>query len=98
MNGGLDKVSYIIKRQGLGLVIIIVHFKNAGMKFVVNQHKYITYRSKGEDLTVIPLHACNYMHFCGQPSYVNRSQRLCNIIFWCCTGLFNQTCVDDVNV
>ena len=25
MNGGLDKVSYIIKRQGLGLVIIIVH-------------------------------------------------------------------------
>ena len=32
MNGGLDKVSYIIKRQGLGLVIIIVHFKSAGMK------------------------------------------------------------------
>ena len=29
MNGGLDKVSYIIKRQGLGLVIIIVHFKSA---------------------------------------------------------------------
>ena len=25
MNGGLDKVSYIIKRPGLGLVIIIVH-------------------------------------------------------------------------
>ena len=25
MNGGLDKVSNIIKRQGLGLVIIIVH-------------------------------------------------------------------------
>ena len=25
MNGGLDKVSYIIKRQGLGLVTIIVH-------------------------------------------------------------------------
>ena len=25
MNGGLDKVSYIIKRQDLGLVIIIVH-------------------------------------------------------------------------
>ena len=32
MNGGLDKVSYIIKRQGLSLVIIIVHFKSAGMK------------------------------------------------------------------
>ena len=32
MNGGLDKVSYIIKRQGLGLVIISVHFKSAGMK------------------------------------------------------------------
>ena len=31
MNGGLDKVSYIIKRQGLGLAIIIVH-KSAGMK------------------------------------------------------------------
>ena len=30
MNGGLDKVSYIIKRQGLGLVIIIV--QSAGMK------------------------------------------------------------------
>ena len=46
------------------------------------------YRSKGEDLTVIALHTCNYMHFCGQPSYVIRSQRLnfkCNIIFWCCT-------------
>ena len=39
MNGGLDKVSYIIKRQGLGLVIIIVHFKSASIeKFVVNQH------------------------------------------------------------
>ena len=49
MNGGLDKVSYIIKRQGLGLVIIIVQCWYE--KFVVNQHKYITYRSKGEDLT-----------------------------------------------
>ena len=53
MNGGLDKVSYIIKRQGLGLVLIIVHFKSAGIaRFVVNQHKYINYRSKGECLTV----------------------------------------------
>ena len=25
MNGGLEKVSFMIKRQGLGLVIIIVH-------------------------------------------------------------------------
>ena len=32
MNGGLVKVSYIIKRQGLGLVMIIVHLKSAGMK------------------------------------------------------------------
>ena len=89
MNGGLDKVSCIIERQGLGLVIIIVHFKSADQyeKFVVNQHKYITYDT-------ITIHACNYLHFCGQP----RSQRLCNIIFWCCTGLFNQTCVDAVNV
>ena len=64
MNGGLDKVSYIIKRQGLGLVIIIVHVKSAGIeKFVVNQHKYINYRSKGEGLTVIQSYACNYMHF-----------------------------------
>ena len=84
MNGGLEKVSFTIKRQGLGLVII----KCLYGKFVVDQHKYITYRSKGEDLTVITLHACNYMLFSGQPSYVNRSQRLnftCNIIFWCCT-------------
>ena len=83
MNGGLDEESYIIQRQGLGLVIIMC-IKCWYEKFVVNQHKYNTYRSKGEDLTVIPLHACNYMHFCGQPSYVNRSQRLnfkCNIIF-----------------
>ena len=29
MNGGLDKVSYIIKSQGLGLAIITVHFKSA---------------------------------------------------------------------
>ena len=48
MNGVLDKVSNIIKRQGLGLVIIIVHFKSAGIeKFIINQHKYINYRSKG---------------------------------------------------
>ena len=38
MNGWLDKVSYITKRQGLRLVIIIMHFKSAGIeKFVVNQ-------------------------------------------------------------
>ena len=54
MNGRLDKVSYVIKRHGLGLFIIIVHFKSAGIeKFVVNQLKYINYRSKGEGLTVI---------------------------------------------
>ena len=49
MNGGLGKVSNIIKRQGLGLVIFIVHYCWYE-KFVVNEHKYITYRSKGEDL------------------------------------------------
>ena len=31
MNGGLDLVSYIIKIKGLGLVVIIMHFKCAGM-------------------------------------------------------------------
>ena len=36
MNGVLDKVSYIIKRQGLGLVIIIVHFKSAGIEKFIN--------------------------------------------------------------
>ena len=49
MNGGLDKVSNIIKRQGLGLAIILC-IKCWYEKFVVNQHKYITYRSKGENL------------------------------------------------
>ena len=59
MNGGLDKVSYIIKRQGLGLVITTVHFESAGIeKFVVNQHKYINYRSKGEVLTVCDTNIC----------------------------------------
>ena len=70
MNGGLDKVSYIIKRQGFGLVLIIVHVKSAGIeKFVVNQHKYINYRSKGEGLTVCDTtYACNHVHFCvGNP-------------------------------
>ena len=59
MNGVLDKVSYIIKRQGLGLVIIIVHFKSAGIeKFIINQHKYINYRSKGGGLTVCDTIIC----------------------------------------
>ena len=59
MNGVLDKISYIIKRQGLGLVIIIVHFKSAGIeKFITNQHKYINYRSKGEGLTVCDTIIC----------------------------------------
>ena len=59
MNGVLDKVSYIIKRQGLGLVIIIVHFKSAGIeKFIINQHKYINCRSKGEGLTVCDTIIC----------------------------------------
>ena len=43
MNGVLDKVSYIIKRQGLGLFIIIVHFKSAGIeKFIINHMHVIT--------------------------------------------------------
>ena len=49
---------------------------------------------------MIPLYACNYMHFCGQPSYVNRSHRLIsNAILYSgavLIGLFNQTCVDAV--
>ena len=53
---------------------------------------------------MIPLYACNYhdyMHFCGQPSYVNRSQRLnfkCHILYSGAVliGLFNQTCFDAV--
>ena len=58
MNGE-NKVSYIIKRQGLGLVIIIVHFKSAGIeKFVIIQHKYINYRSKGEGLTLCDTIIC----------------------------------------
>ena len=51
-----------------------------------------------------PLHTCNYMHFSGQPSYVNRSQRLnfkCTIIIYSgavvmVIGLFDQTCVNAV--
>ena len=48
MNGGLDKVSYIIKRLKKAYLLFIKCWYE---KFVVNQHKYITYRSKGEDLT-----------------------------------------------
>ena len=53
MNGGLDKVSYIIKRQDITKLRLSYKYcaLSAGYeKFVVNQHKYITYRSKGEDL------------------------------------------------
>ena len=49
----------------------------------------------GLDFTVIPLHACNNMHFCGQPSYVNKSQRLTNAILYSgavVIGQFDQTC------
>ena len=54
MNEGLD---YIMKRQGLGLVLLLCincWYEN----FVVNQHKYITYRSKGEDLTYMHVITC----------------------------------------
>ena len=44
------------------LMISLPDYKCLYGKFVVNQHKYITYRSKGEDLTVITLHASQYMH------------------------------------
>ena len=43
---------------------------------------------------------CNYMHFYGQLSYVNRSQRLnSNAVLYSgavLIGLFGQTCVDAV--
>ena len=44
-----------------------MHFKGAGIeKFVMNQHKYINYRSKGEGLTVCDsrpakAHYCNML-------------------------------------
>ena len=53
MNGGLDKVSHIIKRQGLGLVISIVHFKSAGIeKFIIIQHKYININSQALNINI----------------------------------------------
>ena len=45
---------------------------------------------------MIILHACNYMLFSGQPSYVNRSQRLNLYSGAVLIGLFDKSCIDGV--